>query len=205
MRAASLPRLVVITDWSLGREVLLARLEAVLEASPAVAVQHRHPGATARALFEEARVLQALTQRRGNALFINGRLDIALLVGAHLHLPADGPSPAEARAHLGERWLSAAVHDEAEAQATKGADFALVSPVFSPGSKPGDTRSTLGVEGFLKLRARLECPAYALGGIDATNVFGGADGAAAISGILSASDPAAAARAILAKLSPPPP
>src|SRR5688572_24177149 len=136
---AELPSLIVITDWSLGEELLLQRLGQVLPRSPRIAVQHRHPEAPARTFAEEAKTLRVLCARTGNALFANGRLDVALLVDAHLHLPAHGLSPEEVRRVLPrDRLISAAVHDEAEAQNSAGADLYLVSPVFGAGSKPDD-------------------------------------------------------------------
>ena len=191
---------MVITDWRLPRERLLSALERALEVGPEVAVQHRHPDAPVRLFLEEARVLAELCRARGNPLFVNGRLDVALLVGAHLHLPAGGLTPADVRPHLPEgRLVSVAVHDEAEARAARGADLALVSPVFSPGSKPDDTRPTLGPEGFERLAALLPCPALALGGItpeSAAQLTKGY-GFAVISGVLEAVDPGAVAKALV--------
>jgi thiamine-phosphate pyrophosphorylase len=178
----------------------LGALARALEAGPEVAVQHRHPEATGRRFLEEARLLAGLCGARGNPLFINGRLDVALLVGAHLHLPAQGPTPGDVRPHLPPgRLVSMAVHDAEEARAAHGADLALVSPVFSPGSKPGDTRATLGPEGFAALAAALPCPALALGGMtpERAREVRGAAGFAVISSVLEAEDPAAAARAML--------
>ncbi|HEX8698048.1 MAG TPA: thiamine phosphate synthase [Myxococcaceae bacterium] len=196
----ALPRLVVITDWRLPRHRLLQALEHALEAGPDVAVQHRHPDAPTRTFLEEARVLAALCQARGNPLFVNGRLDVALLVGAHLHLPSHGPTVADVRPLLpAGRMVSVAVHDTTEAQLATGADLALVSPVFSPGSKPGDTRPPLGPEGFQALMAALPCPALALGGItpERAALLPMAPGFAVISGVLEAKDPAEAARALV--------
>jgi thiamine-phosphate pyrophosphorylase len=196
---AVLPRLLVITDWRLPRARLLAAVEQALEAGPEVAVQHRHPEAPARLFLEEARLLAELCRARGRALFVNGRLDVALLVGAHLHLPAHGLTPEDVRPHLPPgRWVSVAVHDAHEAQAARGADLALVSPVFSPGSKPGDTRPTLGPEGFRKLAALLPCPALALGGVTSERAarVKGAAGFAVISAVLEAEKPTEAARAL---------
>ncbi len=196
-----LPRVMVITDWRLPRERLLAALERALEVGPQVAVQHRHPEASALEFLEEARLLVELCRARGNPLFINGFLDAALLVGAHLHLPASGPTPKAVRPHLPPgRWVSVAVHDEQEARRAVGADLALVSPVFSPGSKPEDTRPTLGPEGFRKLAATLPCPALALGGItpERASLLPGAAGFAVISAVLEAEDPAAATRDLCA-------
>jgi thiamine-phosphate pyrophosphorylase len=194
------PRLIVITDWRLPRARLLAALERALEAGPEVAVQHRHPEASARTFLEEARVLAQLCHARGNPLFVNGRLDVALLVGAHLHLPAQGPTEEDVRPHLpAGRQISVAVHDDDEARHARGADLALVSPVYAPGSKPGDTRPPLGPAGFQALAASLSCPALALGGIspDRAALLPGAYGFAVISAVLEAKDPAAVAQALL--------
>jgi thiamine-phosphate pyrophosphorylase len=196
----TLPRLIVITDWRLPRARLLSALERALEAGPDVAVQHRHPEAPTRVFLEEARLLAALCQAHGRPLFVNGRLDVALLVGAHLHLPASGPTVEDVRPVLpAGRWVSAAVHDAHEAQLARGADLALVSPVYAPGSKPGDTRPPLGPEGFQALAASLSCPALALGGItpERASQLPRAQGFAVISAVLEAEDPTAAARALL--------
>jgi thiamine-phosphate pyrophosphorylase len=197
----ALPRLLVITDWALPRSRLLGALERALAAGPGVAVQHRHPEAPGRLFLEEARALAALCRAHGAPLFVNGRLDVALLVDAHLHLPAGGLLPEDVRPHLPPgRQVSVAVHDAHEARLARGADLALVSPVFSPGSKPGDTRAPLGPEGFGALAARLPCPALALGGLTPERAarVPGAAGVAVISAVLEAEDPTAAARALLA-------
>ncbi len=196
-----LPRLVVITDWRLPRARLLGALERALEAGPGVAVQHRHPDAPARLFLEEARLLAELCRARGAPLFVNGRLDVALLVGAHLHLPAGGLTPSDVRPLLPSgRLVSLAVHDAAEARLAEGADLALVSPVYAPGSKPGDTRAPLGPEGFRSLADALPCPALALGGVNPERAatLRGAAGFAVISAVLEAPSPTEAARALLA-------
>jgi thiamine-phosphate pyrophosphorylase len=201
----ALPRLIVITDWRLPRARLLQALERTLEAGPEVAVQHRHPEAPGRAFLEEARLLAALCHARGNPLFVNGRLDVALLVGAHLHLPARGLTVEDVRPYLpAGRWVSVAVHDGDEARLAQGADLALVSPVYAPGSKPGDTRPPLGPEGFQALASALPCPALALGGLTPERAaqLAGARGFAVISAVLEAEDPAAVARALLRAATP---
>jgi thiamine-phosphate pyrophosphorylase len=171
-RATSLPRIIVITDWAVPD--LLRRVERCLSIGDSLAIQHRHPGCPARTYFEEARSLAELISGSGCRLFVNGRLDVALALGCSLHLPARGLSPVDARAHLPpEALVSVAVHDEgeaAEAAEAAAVDLALVSPVFAPGSKPGDTRTPLGLEGFLRLRRLLHVPAFALGGMDETTV-----------------------------------
>ncbi len=205
-----LPRLVVITDWSRGRERLLRAVERVSLLGPRVAIQHRHPEAMGRQFLEEARLLAEVCGRTGTPLFVNGRLDVALLVDAHLHLPAHGAAPREVRPVLPrDRWLSVAVHDAEEAARARAdgeATFALVSPVFGAGSKPGDARPTLGVAGFETLSRMLPCPAFALGGITsqtALGLSGRADGLACVTEVLDAEDPLSAAEALLGMVAPP--
>lgn len=190
-------RVLLITDWSLGAPLLLDRVERALAAGPGLAVQHREPGASARVFFEHAEALAHCCERSGAPLFINGRLDVAQALEAHLHLPAHGLRVADVRP-FHARWLSVAVHDEAEAAQVDGADFALVSPVFRPGSKPQDTRPPLGPEGFSRLAARLPCPAFALGGLDAGRTRAlGAPGVAVVGDVFHHEDVEARVRALL--------
>jgi thiamine-phosphate pyrophosphorylase len=198
-----LPRVVVITDWEMGERALWAALDEVLPLGPLIAIQHRHPSATARVFLREARILAHHCERVGAPLFVNERLDVALLVGAHLHLPSRGPDVSDVRRVLPrERWISTAVHDEVEGHRARGADFALVSPVFPAGSKPNDVRAPLGPEGFARLAQQLECPAFALGGVDPESArrlpVGVTAGVAVISAVLHAPNPGKAARALLA-------
>src|SRR5262249_21887656 len=174
---------------------------------PAVCLQHRDPGAPVRTFLERARWLAALAERTGVQLAVNGRLDVALLVGANVHLPVDGPRPREVRPLLPpERWVSAAAHSLEELRAANGCDVLLLSPVYSPGSKPGDARPRLGPQGFERLaRAAAPTACFALGGLTSARVAGllPLRGVAVQSGVLRAPDPAAAARAILATLGKP--
>ena len=191
-----LPKLVVITDWSLGEERLFARLQPALAAHRFVAVQHRNPAATARTYFEQGQRLKALCDRLGAPLFVSARLDVALALETHLHLPGWALGAAQVRGRLpAGRWLSVAVHNEEEAGRARGADLALVSPVFATASKPAV--APLGPEGFARLAQAVGCPAYALGGLTPARLstLPGAAGAAVISAVLAAEDPAAAARA----------
>jgi thiamine-phosphate pyrophosphorylase len=193
-------RLLLVTDWSLGEGPLLAALEQACALGSQVGVQHRHPQCQTRQFLAEARRLATLCAQHHNPFFVNSRLDVALLVGAHLHLPVDGPTPAEVRPHLPSgRWVSAAVHNEAELLRAAGADLVLLSPVFHPTSKPDDRRPTLGPAGFSQLRARAACPSFALGGIGPENIhsLSAVEGVAVQGAVLGAEKPAAVARALL--------
>ena len=195
-----LPRLIVVTD-DRPIEALQQVLSGVLSVSSTIAVQLRRPSASARALLAEAALLAVLCRKYGNRLFINGRLDVALALGLDFHAPAHGFSPAAARAQLGpERLISTAVHDRSEVEAASGADLALLSPVFPTASKPG--APALGADGFRALATSLNCPAFALGGVDSENValLGRPAGVAVIRSVLDAADPPRAAAALLEQL-----
>jgi thiamine-phosphate pyrophosphorylase len=196
-----LPRLIVVTDWTLPEDSHRTALEAVAALGPDVCIQHRDSGAPVRTFLERARWLALITGRSGAQLAINGRIDVALLVGAQVHLPVDGPRPWEVRPFLpAGRWISAAVHSEAELAHARGCDAVLLSPVFSPGSKPGDTRPPLGPEGFERLvRRAMPTPCYALGGMtpERLRTLTPCQGAAVQSHVLRAPDPAASVRAFL--------
>jgi len=198
---AELPLLIVITDWRIPRSTLMDALATALSLGPEVAVQHRHPGATDRTFLEEGEQIAKLCRRFANPLFVNGRLDVALLLDAHVHLPARGIRVDDVRPHLpAGRWISAAVHNSEEGREAGGAELALVSPVFAPGSKVTDERTPLGCEGFARLAKGLPCPAFALGGVGPANAgqVAAAWGFAVISSVLRAPDPKSAAKALLA-------
>jgi thiamine-phosphate pyrophosphorylase len=194
-----LPELVVITDWALPRARLLSAIEALGALGPRVAIQHRHPGASVLQLLQEARVLARLCERARLPLFVNGRIDVALRVSAHLHLPSRGILPADARPFLPkDRWISAAVHDGPELTDAAGADLLLVSPIFKPSSKE-DSRPPLGVSGLEALAGGTAARVYALGGIGpgSAATVPPRFGLAAIGAVLHAPDPLRAAQALL--------
>jgi thiamine-phosphate pyrophosphorylase len=180
-----------------------AALEAVASLGPDVAIQHRDPGAPVRPFLERARRLATMCEETGAQLCINDRLDVALVVGANLHLPVDAPRPREVRAQLpAGSWLSAAVHSAEELADAAGADCLLVSPVYSPGSKLTDSRPPLGPEGFRRLAALAGVPALALGGIDVVSLptLVPVAGVAVQSAVLGADDPERVARSLLMAL-----
>lgn len=98
---------------------------------------------------------------RGLDVWLHGRnphaLDVARALGIGVHLPS-GHAPVALP--WGQSCHDGPALDRAFAA---GARHALLSPVFSPTSKPDDRRPTLGPEGFLAL-AR-DRPVYALGGV----------------------------------------
>ena len=89
-----------MTDWALGHQPLLERVTRALQSRTGLAVQHRHPGVTTRQFFDEAREVAKVCARFNAPLFVNSRLDVALALGAHLHLAAKALSVSDVKPHL---------------------------------------------------------------------------------------------------------
>jgi thiamine monophosphate synthase len=129
-----------------------------------------------------------------------GALSAASRLGCGLHLPA-AMDAAPLRSVI-TGTLSQSCHDAVglAAAAAAGCDFAFLSPVFSPGSKPDDSRPTLGLTGLAALCADAPLPVIALGGIGPMQVAGcreaGAAGVACIGAVLGAPDVRVAAAAM---------
>ena len=200
-------KLLLITDWS--RPGCVEIIKAALSAGPGIAVQHRHPGATDRQFYEEG---LRLKDACGDApLFINGRLDVAIALDAHLHLTERSLSAADVRPFLGSRWLSSACHpgivslspagERVGERANPDVDLLLVSPVFDPISKPPE-RPPLGAEAFRTFAASTPIPCFALGGITAARIpsLKPLAGVAVIGEVMHAQSPAHAAEALLRAL-----
>lgn len=82
-----------------------------------------------------------------------------------VHLPASArPSRVQGRSAFG-----VSVHSEQEliAATRAGASYAMLAPIWSPNSKPGDLRPTLGPEAYEQLLGQSSIPLFALGGVNA--------------------------------------
>jgi thiamine-phosphate pyrophosphorylase len=167
-----------------------------------VAICLREKFMLASQLISLAGDLVEVTRNAGASLFINGRLDIALAVGATgVHLPAHGIPLREVRAAAPHLRVGLSTHsiDEVAAAARDGADFVVFGPVFETPSKAG----LLAPRGLsvLTRAAAVGVPVLALGGIEVGDVAGcvaaGAKGVACIRAIFAAEDPAVATAAFL--------
>jgi thiamine-phosphate pyrophosphorylase len=131
----------------------------------------------------------------GIRLVINDRVDVALLVGADgVHLGQDDLSPEGAREILGASaiiGLSTHDVDEAHRAATAPVDYLAIGPIFETSTKTSG-RSTLGVEGARAVRAVVDRPLVAIGGITLESapalLEAGIDGLAVISALKRGED-----------------
>lgn len=203
----ALLRLVVITD---GRGDL-ARLEQVIDAAVrggARCVQLREPNWSARHYLEACERLLPLCERVRGVLLVNDRLDVVAARACHgAQIGHRSLPPAIARDVVGDRAVlgySAHDLDELDRAAAGGCDFAMLSPVWPTTSKPGLPH--LGPARAAQMTGVARLPVVWLGGIDVAQAAEAAAvppprrpvGVAVRSAVLSAADPEAAARSLLA-------
>lgn len=201
---ASRLALVVVTDPDCAGRDLVEVVEAALRGG-APAVQLRAKSTPTREMVELGRRLRAATAAADALLFVNDRVDVAMVVGADgAHLGDDDlPLPAARRIVPPGFLLGRSVDrpEEARTAAREGADYVGAGPVLATPSKL-DAAGAIGVAGIAAVRAATALPVVAIGGVDAANAAevarGGADGVAVIRAVMRAADPAAAARELVA-------
>lgn len=158
------------------------------------AVQLREKDLSGNPLCELGYKIREITDRHDTKLFINGRPDIAKVVGADgVHCPERGIPPAAIKKYWPEFTVGVSVHS---AKATKraeeeGADFLLFGPVYFTASKAkyGEPQ---GIDKLKEITGQSSLPVFAVGGISPEKVTpclqAGAFGVAGISAIMEADD-----------------
>lgn len=153
-----------------------------------------------------ARAVVALARAHEAPVMISQRVDLALALGAGVHLPERALSAEVVRAAWPGLAVGRSCHDVAGLRraAAAGVDYALLSPVAPPTSK-APSQDPLGIDGFAAALGALgprALPVYALGGVVPALAGplrrAGAAGIASLGGVLASDDPARAAREILA-------
>lgn len=184
----------LVTDENcLHSRCLLEAVEEALQAGVTL-LQYRGKAKNGAELYREAVSLKALADKYRVPLIINDRIDIALAVGAAgVHLGQDDLPCKIARGICGDDFIiGVSAHNEQEAvQAlADGADYLGSGAVF--GSNTKTDVNTLGVDKLACVCQSVSIPVVGIGGITADNyeivLSAGADGAAVVSGILSAAD-----------------
>lgn len=195
----TLPKLHAVTDRVvLGLPDLSTRAQQIGR-SANVALHARARGLPGRRLYALATGLAEAAQAGGAHLFVNDRVDVAVIAGADgVHLPSRGLPVAAARRIAGSRWIGCSAHsvDEARRRAAEGADYVFLGPIWETSSHP--ERLPLGPETIGHARpARV----IAIGGVTpqrvSTCLEAGAYGVAAVSALWGAPDPGAVALEML--------
>ncbi len=197
----------VLTDTVLQSRFSHTELTRLAIAGGADTIQYRQKQASTLEMIETARAMKAVCSESGAVFIVNDRIDVAMAShadGVHLG-QADFPI-ALARRILGVDVLiggSAATIHEARHCLEQGADYIGFGPVFPTTSKD-DAGPVSGLIGLRKLKAAMDIPVIAIGGIDETNaadvIGAGAHGIAVISCVCCRDDPEEAARRLCARL-----
>ncbi len=200
-------RLIVITDAALARPRGIADVVTAALAAGAPAIQLRDKTATARELLAVAEALLPIVHAHRALLFVNDRVDIALLAGADgAHLGPDDLPIAAARAICPAGFLLGCSTDDPEAarQAERdGADYIGCGAVFGTTTKLEAASERIGVHRLDEVAAAVSIPVVGIGGVGIDNIAAigrtRAAGAAVVSAVMAAPDPGAAVRALLAE------
>jgi thiamine-phosphate pyrophosphorylase len=188
----TLPRLYPILDSALleARGCSLESAAAAMLEAGAGILQIRHKGPWSREIFAQAEDVMRLCERVRVPLMINDRADIALLLGAGLHIGQDDLPPAAARRLMGaSACIGFSTHNAAQltAAAEEPIDYLAIGPLFATQSKINPD-PVVGVAHLRDLRRLTGKPLVAIGGITRENalsvVEGGADSVAAIGDLI---------------------
>jgi len=197
----SVPELIQITDSSrMECERFFGAVEASLCGGVDAVLVREKQMDSARLLVFCSR-LRAMTMAHSALLIVHSQADVARAVGADgVHVAAANMEEIPAM----RKWLnhegmtiSASCHsiEELECAMHCGANFALLSPVFSTSSHP--QALPLGASRFMRLAKGANLPVIALGGITPDNrkkLVG--SGVAVIGATLDADDPERVARCL---------
>jgi thiamine-phosphate pyrophosphorylase len=187
-------RLYLITDRKITAKPLPDAVRLALEGG-VKAVQLREKDLPIRELLVLARELRSITREFGAKLFINDRVDVAMIVGADgVHLGGASMPVDAVRKIIGKDMLiGASTHTIEEALAAQkgGADLITFGPIFDTPSK-AKYGTPVGAAIIRNIKNEISIPIFAIGGINSGNVLqvmsAGADGIAMISAIFSAAD-----------------
>ena len=130
------------------------------------AVILREPHLSRPAYVELARRVSPLL---GSGLILHSShedaIDVAEASGWGLHLAKGADIPSARKRVQGLLGVSCHSTEDLHTAADSGADYATISPVFKPLSKPSDLRPPLEPEGLAEAITGIDLPVFALGGI----------------------------------------
>ncbi len=176
-----------------------AELAALAAAGGASIIQFREKERDRRRA-EAAAAVQAVCRSYAVPFVVNDDLGLAEELDAHgLHLGQSDLAQLQGRRLPGGRALGISVSSVGQARRAVelGADHLGVGPIFATGSK-ADAEPSIGLDGLREIRAAVDLPLAAIGGISEDNaadvLAAGADAICVISAVAHAPDPLAAAR-----------
>lgn len=198
-------RLIVITDAALAAPRSVLDVVTAALAAGAPAIQLRDKKATARALLEQAEAMLPVVREHGALLFINDRLDVALMAGADgVHLgPDDLPVAAARRVAPPGFLIGHSTDDPRTAQLAErdGADYIGCGAGFGTSTKKETGDERIGPRRLDEVARAVTIPVVGIGGITVENVglvgATAARGVAVVGAVMAAQDPGGAVRALI--------
>lgn len=195
--------LYVVTDRRLSHGLSESEVARLAYAGGADVVQLRMKTEEALDMLQQARIIKEYADEYAKLFIVNDRVDVAILSGADgVHLGQTDIPVQEARKLVGDDMLiGVSVHNvnEAVTAMNDGADYLGVGSIFTTSTKP-DAQQGLGLNAIFDIKAAVDLPLVAIGGINLGNVQdvikAGADAAAVSSAVVSKGDVAAAAHDI---------
>ncbi len=161
----------VLIDGRESDEAFEAVVAKLIEAKTDV-IQLRDKRLDDRQLVVRAQLLRQRTTGTCTKLIINDRPDIARIVSADgVHVGQEELTVAQARMVLGPgKLVGVSTHsiDQARQAVRDGADYIGVGPTFPSGTKSFEHFP--GLDFLQEVAAEITLPAFAIGGIDLTNV-----------------------------------
>jgi thiamine-phosphate pyrophosphorylase len=199
-------RLYVLTDGRESVEVFESLITDLVTAG-IDAIQLRDKQLGDRELLDRARRLRQMTQGTSTLFIMNDRADLAAVALADgVHVGQDELSVRDARAVVGPQSLvGVSTHsiEQARQAVLDGANYIGVGPTFPSQTKQFDEFG--GIELLRQVAAEIRLPAFAIGGIDVTNLPAvlatGIKRIAVSAAIAGAADPTIAARRFLTAVS----
>ena len=199
--------LYVITDETIATGHTHVEIARLAIAGGADVIRLRDKCCGTRDLCRTSRQIRELTRKTGTLFIVNDRLDVALACGADgVHLGRDDLRVDVARQIAPRSFVigvSVRNPEEAVAAEEAGADYVVLSPIFSTTSKD-DAGPGLGLAALREIREEVSIPVIAIGGISRDNVGAvigaGADGVAVISAVVGQPDITTAARDLKSRI-----
>lgn len=194
-------RLHVVTDTDLQARHAHAELARLAARGGADTVQFRHKGASMRERWHAAEATAEVLRGTAASLVIDDHADIALALGAGVHVGQTDLPVGVARRLLGPTAVvgaTATTAAQARDAEAAGASYVGFGPVFATASK-ANPDSVKGLDGLAEAAAAVQIPVVAIGGITlerVASVLGaGAWGVAVLSAVVRADDVEAATAA----------
>jgi thiamine-phosphate pyrophosphorylase len=147
-----------------------AKVEELLAGEVDV-IQLRDRSADDRTLISRARTGTEIARRLGKVFIMNDRADLALVADTDgVHVGQEELPVADARRIVGNRIVGVSTHsiEQARDAVKDGADYIGCGPVFS--SKTKCFTKFVGTNFLTEVVDEIQIPAFAIGGIDLTNV-----------------------------------